>query len=234
VDEQWVGTLIKAGFARWEHPCYLWTNNGYSTFADFTHGLSKNMRRNIRREEESILRQGVRIRVLEGDSIDPDWHELMYRFYVGTNQKFGYWAALYLTKDFFRGLFNEFRHRLVIVAAYKEREPTPLAMALFLTKGGKLWGRYWGSLEYVPELHFNVCYYTPLRWAISKGITAFDPGIGTEHKARRGFTACPGISLHVFSDPRFNLLFRTNIGRLNMHTRKTIQKLNNRENPDGE
>ncbi|MBN2353215.1 MAG: GNAT family N-acetyltransferase [Spirochaetales bacterium] len=226
LHDDWVEPLRREGFAHWEHPCYVWENRGYATFEDFLSVFSKNGRRNIRREEKSLAERGVTVRVLSGNEIPPAWHAIMFRYYLATNEKFGFWAARYLTEDFFRGLFRVFRHRLVVSCAFADRTDTPLGMALLLHKGEKLWGRYWGSGEYVPELHFNVCYYAPVRWAITRGIRRFDPGIGGEHKVLRGFRAVSGSSLHRFLDPRLEILFQNNIEKLNARTRKMIRDLN--------
>ena len=233
VDPAWGAFLTRHGFTGWEHPCYLWTNPGYDSFEGFLSRFSKNTRRNIRREEASVAGQGITVHVLTGEDIDPGWHALMHRYYLNTNEKFGYWAALYLTGDFFRGLFREFRHRLALAAAFRVGETQPLAMALFLTKHDRLWGRYWGGRTFVPHLHFNVCYYAPFRWAIAHGIRYFDPGIGAEHKARRGFVARPVVSLHRFVDPRLDRLFRANVDTLNAYTRHAIAELNAGKKPEG-
>jgi predicted N-acyltransferase len=222
----WVDAFREQGFSLWEHPCYLWVNNGYSSFDNFLSVFSKNGRRNVRREEKSLAGRGVTVCLLAGDEIPPSWHAIMYRYYLATNDKFGYWAARYLTEDFFRGLFRSFRHRLAVSCAFAGDEPEPVGMALLLRKGDRLWGRYWGSREYVPELHFNVCYYAPIRWAIERGVRYYDPGIGGEHKALRGFRAVAGSSLHYFLDPRLAALFKTNIGKINLRTRRMIRALN--------
>ncbi len=226
VHDDWVETFRREGFALWEHPCYAWENRGYESFEDFLSVFSKNGRRNIRREEKSLAGRGVSVRVLAGDEIPPAWHKVMYRYYLATNEKFGYWAARYLNEDFFRGLFDVFRHRLAVSCAFRNGEDAPAGMALLLHKGDRLWGRYWGADEYVPELHFNVCYYAPVRWAIARGVRRFDPGIGGEHKVLRGFRAVAGSSLHRFLDPRLELLFQNNIGKLNARTRQMIRDLN--------
>ncbi len=225
-NPDWVEAFRKEGFAHWEHPCYLWENRGYSTFDDFLSVFSKNGRRNIRREEKSLAGRDVFVRMIAGDEIPFDWYKVMYGYYLSTNEKFGYWAALYLNEDFFRGLFRDFRHRLALSCAFQGDKPDPIGMALFLCKGDRLWGRYWGAREYVPELHFNVCYYAPIRWAIERGIRWFDPGIGGEHKVLRGFRAVAGSSLHYFLDPRLEALFKGNVGKLNARARKMIRDLN--------
>ncbi|HEQ72019.1 MAG TPA: GNAT family N-acetyltransferase, partial [Spirochaetia bacterium] len=224
--DDWVPLFTSLGYRIWEHACFLWENHGYKTFEDFLACFSKNQRRNIRREEQKLAERGITLSVRAGEEIPSEWSALMYSFYYGTNVKFGPWSCLYLTPAFFEGVFLRFRHRLVMVAAHDRRTPDPVGMAMFLRKGQRLWGRYWGSHAYIPHLHFNVCYYTPIRWAIAQGIRYFDPGIGSEHKARRGFVSRRGYSLHHFFDPRLQALFDDNIGRFNQLIREQIDDQN--------
>jgi predicted N-acyltransferase len=79
----------------------------------------------------------------------------------------------------------------------------PVAMSLCVQDGHHLWGRYWGSDAELENLHFEVCFYAPIAWAIERGLGRFDPGAGGSHKRRRGFLAEPRASLHHWSDPRF-------------------------------
>jgi predicted N-acyltransferase len=83
-----------------------------------------------------------------------------------------------------------------------------VAMSLCVRSDDQLWGRYWGSDAEIDCLHFEVCYYAPIAWAIANGIRHFDPGAGGSHKRRRGFVAQPRVSLHRWSDPRFAAILR--------------------------
>jgi uncharacterized protein len=85
---------------------------------------------------------------------------------------------------------------------------TPMGMSFCITKGDRLYGRYWGSSEDIDCLHFDACYYTPIEWAITNGIKIFDPGAGGRHKKRRGFPAMANYSLHRFYHPQFGQILR--------------------------
>ena len=151
----------------------------------------------VKRERKAIEKQGVFIRTYTGEDIPRAFFPMMYRYYVSTNDKFGPWGCRYLTEPFFDGLYRHYRHRLMIVAAYDEKDPmTPLGMSLLITKGSQLYGRYWGCARPINSLHFNACYYVPIEWDISNHIRRFDPGAGGVHKVRRGFEAVPSYSLH--------------------------------------
>lgn len=89
-----------------------------------------------------------------------------------------------------------------------------------------MYGRYWGALAHANALHFNACYYRPIEWAIENGIRIFDPGIGGEHKIRRGFEAVTNKSYHRFADGRMQEVLRLNIGRINAMEQANIDAIN--------
>jgi hypothetical protein len=152
----------------------------------------------------------------------------MYKFYEGTNDKFGPWGCRYLTESFFDGLYDHYRHRLMMVAAFGANNSSiPLGMSLLVTKGAQLYGRYWGSSRRVDSLHFNACYYVPIEWAIANHIRRFDPGAGGPHKIRRGFEAVPSYSLHRFSDERLARIMQLHIEEINRLEQEQIDNLNN-------
>jgi predicted N-acyltransferase len=196
------------------------------SFEEYLATFSRNQRRNIRRERSVAARENLRISTLTGPDIRQTDLRFLYGFYERTNAQFGPWAAKYLNEAFFVGLAGDFRERVLLFRADREGAETPLAMSLLLTKGSQLWGRYWGSEERVDGLHFELCYYRPIEWAIAHGIQQFDPGIGGEHKVRRGFRAVPNHSLHRFSDRRLQALMAAHIHRINAHEQERIDQLN--------
>jgi hypothetical protein len=116
---------------------------------------------------------------------------------------------------------------VVFVAAYNELDDRqPMGMSFCLTKGDRLYGRYWGSLQDIDCLHFNACYYSPIEWGINHGIQSFDPGAGGRHKQRRGFPARPNYSLHRFYDGRLSQILRNYIHRINDMEKQEINYLN--------
>jgi predicted N-acyltransferase len=169
--------------------------------------------------------QGIRLRALRGEAISRDLFPYMYRLYAATNAQFGPWGCKYLTEDFFKGLYRDFRRRILLIAGYQNGD-LPLGMAFLLVKGDRLYGRYWGSAAPANALHFNACYYQPIAWGIENGIQVFDPGIGGEHKIRRGFKAVPNFSYHRFADPRMQEVLRLNIGRINQLEQANIEAIN--------
>ena len=227
-DPQWHHIMLAQGYYGWQHQSYAWFNNGFRNFEDYLALFNSNQRRNIKRERKAIEKQGLNIKILTGDQIPRGLFPLMYRFYEHTNDKFGPWGCRYLTPPFFEGLYNRFRHRLVFVAAYDGGDDSlPVGMSMLVTKGERLYGRYWGSSRLLNSLHFNACYYSPIEWAINNGIKRFDPGAGGAHKIRRGFTSVPSFSLHRFSDPRMLQIMRNHIDEINRLEQEQIDALNN-------
>ena len=226
VDPDWRASMEALGFHAWLHHSYVWQNQGYQTFDDYLTAFNANQRRNIKRERKSVDKAGLRMVVHTGDEITKSLCSQMYHFYGDTCDKFGWWGSKYLTRKFFEQLHKDYRHRVVLVAAYSEDSANPVGMSFCLTKGDRLYGRYWGSFEDYNHLHFNACYYTPIEWAISQGIHLFDPGAGGRHKKRRGFPARPNYSLHRFYNPKLQSVLTNYIGEVNQLEQQEIDYIN--------
>jgi predicted N-acyltransferase len=223
----WRWTIAESGFTAWVHQSFVWRNDGCRSFDDYLSRFKTNQRRNIRRERKRIADQGIEMRPFAGECIPGEFFTHMHRLYRRTNDKFGPWGCRYLTRDFFDGLPDSFRHRLVFMAAYdKTNDRLPLGMSLLVTKKDRLFGRYWGSCDEIDNLHFNACYYAPIQWAIENGIRRFDPGLGGPHKTRRGFIALANHSLHYFYDPRLRRIMETHMDEINRAESAQIERLN--------
>jgi predicted N-acyltransferase len=226
VDPQWRATMTQLGFSQWLHHGYVWQNHGFQTFDDYLGLFNANQRRNIKRERKSMETAGLRLEAITGDAIGQALCNQMYDFYSDTCDKFGWWGSKYLTRQFFQLLHHDYRHRMVFFAAYGEDDSDPVGMSFCLTKGDRLYGRYWGSTIDMNNLHFNACYYAPIEWAIANGITLFDPGAGGRHKKRRGFPALGNYSLHRFYEPRLQTLLTRYIAEINELEQKEIDAIN--------
>ena len=234
VDPDWQPTIARQGFNGWLHQSYAWENQGFKNFDDYVAIFNSNQRRNIKRERKAINEQGVALKSFTGDEIPRDFFPLMYRYYARTNDQFGPWGCKYLTESFFEGLYDHYRHRLLILAAFEGKDAKmPVGMSFLLTKGDQLYGRYWGSANWINFLHFDACYYSPIEWAIRHGIKRFDPGAGSHHKLRRGFEAVSNYSLHRFYDPGLRQVMELNIDKINRLEQQHIDELN-RELPFAE
>lgn len=203
VDPAWQALAEAAGCERWINQQSQWTNPGHMDFEDYLASFNANQRRNIRRERRAVEQAGLTVTPLVGEAIPPRLVGRMHHFYAQHCARWGAWGSKYLSEEFFDAAARELREHLVLFSAHRGDSCDPLAMSLCVRGGDSLWGRYWGSDVEIDNLHFEVCYYAPIEWAIQQGIRRFDPGAGGSHKRRRGFLAEPRVSLHRWSDPRF-------------------------------
>jgi len=203
VDPHWRSLAEAAGCAVWLNHQSQWRNPGFGDFEAYLTSFNANQRRNIRRERRSVAEAGITVTPLAGESIPARLLERMHHFYAQHCSRWGAWGSKYLSEDFFRAGAVDLREHLVLFSAHRGDPLDPLAMSLCVHNAEALWGRYWGSDIDLENLHFEVCYYAPIAWAIAQGLTRFDPGAGGSHKRRRGFVAEPRASLHRWSDPRF-------------------------------
>jgi uncharacterized protein len=226
-DSRWQAAVAAAGYHGWHHPRFIWENPGHAGFDDFLSAFNANQRRNIRRERRSVADAGISIRFCRDREIPERYFPLMYDYYLKTNEKFGPWACRYLTRDFFEGLAGPCRRRLLFASARQSpADADPMAMAMLLVKGKSLYGRYWGAARQVNDLHFNLCYYSPLAWAIDNAMARFDPGAGGDHKLRRGFAAAATVSLHKVFDPRLQRILDLSLAEINAQALQQIDAMN--------
>ncbi len=226
VDPLWREQMAAQGYTSWLHHSYIWQNKGFQTFDDYLAQFNANQRRNIKRERKAVSQAGLTVRVLQGEEIPHSFFPKIYQFYSSTCDKF-YWGSKYLTKKFFEQLYPNYAHRVVLVAAHKdEKDHHPVGLSFCLRKDEYLYGRYWGCLEEFDALHFEACYYQPIEWAVSQGISLFDPGAGGSHKRRRGFPATQNHSLHRFYDSKMLGILRHYIGQINAAEQEEIDAIN--------
>jgi predicted N-acyltransferase len=177
---------------------YHWRNRGYGNFEDFLAALTSRKRKAIRKERDAA-RQGFEFRTLRGAEIgaaDWDW---MWRFYQDTGSR--KWGRPYLTRKFFELIGESMGDKLLLFLAMRDDEP--VAGALNLIGPDTLYGRYWGTIDEVPFLHFELCYYQAIEWAIANGLTCVQAGAQGEHKLARGYEPVVTKSAHFIVDPGF-------------------------------
>ncbi|MGE0083325.1 MAG: GNAT family N-acetyltransferase [Desulfococcaceae bacterium] len=226
-DPDWGKSMAGLGFIEWIQPGMLWENPGFREFDEYLCLFHSRQRHNMRREITGMEKEGIQVRMFRDGEIPESFIPLMYRFYETTNDQYGPWGCKYLNRNFFEGLYAHYRHRLLFAAACGDNGyGEPLGMAMLVHKGEQLFGRYWGSTSRIRGLHFNVCYYRPIEWAIENSIRYFDPGLGGEHKIRRGFHLRKTFSLHRFCDARLDQVMRTHIGEINQLEEENIDITN--------
>lgn len=178
---------------------YHWRNRGYRTFADFLAALRPKKARQIRREREQLAGSGISVRMLTGETLLPGHADVFHRFYLATIDKMG--AIPYLNSSFFRTVFRTMRDNVMLLLA--DDDEGPVAGSLFFRQGANLYGRYWGAVKDVRNLHFELCYYRAIEWAIEAGIELFEAGAQGEHKVARGFLPTLTFSAHALAHPAF-------------------------------
>ncbi|EKJ85468.1 hypothetical protein CLV96_0354 [Leptospira meyeri] len=190
-NEQMLG--IQNSFApRLSHQ-YHWFNKGFANFDDFLSTLVKDRRKTIRQERRKISESGLIIQTLTGDQITEDHAHIFFTFYQDTHSK--KWGQAYLNRKFFLEMHRNFRHRLVLVLA-TDPSGKPVGGSWNVFRDGFLFGRYWGALEHIPNLHFECCYYRLIDFAIEHKMERVEAGAQGEHKFLRGYEAVPMYSLH--------------------------------------
>ena len=186
------GWLVRHGLQ------YHWFNRGYGDFDDFLDSLTSRKRKAIRKER-AAANEGLEIRALTGSGItagDWDW---MWLFYQDTGSR--KWGRPYLTRAFFDRIGESMSDRLLLFLAC--REGKPIAGALNVIGPNALYGRYWGTVDEVRFLHFELSYYRAIEWAIDHRLASVQAGAQGEHKLARGYEPVITRSAHFIADPGF-------------------------------
>ena len=193
---------------------FHWQNRGYQGFDDFLADLSSRKRKMIRKERETARASGLVIRALTGDGIEPQHWDAFWTFYQDTGSR--KWGHPYLTRDAFRRFHDTMRDDILLVLAFDGARP--VAGALNFIGRDTLYGRYWGCVEDHPCLHFELCYYQAIDWAIAQGLQRVEAGAQGEHKLARGYLPVETHSLHWIAEPAF----RTAVDRYLQAERRAV------------
>ena len=203
---------------------FHWRNGGYRTFDDFLGALSHDKRKKIRQERRRVADAGVVLRRATGrEASEADW-DFFTKCYRRTYRD--HRSTPYLNRAFFGMIAERMPDNVLLVIA--EREGVPIAAALDLYGEHALYGRYWGSTEYVPGLHFEVCYYQALEFCIERGIALFEGGAQGEHKHARGFMPEVTRSFHWLAHPAFERAIDEYLEREGQHIAAYVDELNDR------
>ena len=179
---------------------FHWLNNSYEDFDGFLAELSSRKRKNIRKERRGAQGFGGDVVHLTGDAIEPHHWDAFWQFYQDTGAR--KWGTPYLTRSFFRIAQETLRGDILLVLALDEGQP--IAGALNFIGRDTLFGRYWGCTEDHAFLHFELCYYQAIDFAIQHGLSRVEAGAQGSHKLARGYLPTETHSLHWFGDPRFS------------------------------
>jgi predicted N-acyltransferase len=178
---------------------FHWHNTGYSSFDDFLMAMTHDKRKKIRQERKKLDKLGVTFRWVEGrDSTDADWDHFM-RCYADTYAR--HRSDPHLNRAFFADLRANLPDNLVLIIA--DRNGLPIACSFCIKDSQRLYGRHWGTLEYVPGLHFETCYQQGIEYAIAHGLQVFEGGAQGEHKLARGLVPTATHSWHWLEHAEF-------------------------------
>ncbi len=196
LDEETWHDLGAAGLLLREDQQFHWINRGYSSFEDFLGALTSRKRKMIRRERREA-QQGLQILRLSGADLRPVHWDRFFDFYMDTGGR--KWGSPYLNRDFFELLHQRMADRCLIILAFENGQA--VAGALNLIGSDTLYGRYWGRSIERPFLHFEICYYQAIDFAIERGLSCVEAGAQGEHKLVRGYEPRLTRSAHWIAHP---------------------------------
>jgi len=197
LDDDDAQVLHEAGFVARLGLQYHWKNNNYQDFDDFLGELSSRKRKAVRKERRAAVETGLSIEHVTGDAITAAHWDAMFAFYQDTSQR--KWGQAYLNRAFFDLVGERMAGRILLIFA--KRDDRIIAGALNFIGGDALYGRYWGCLEDVPYLHFELCYHQAIEAAISMGLRRVEAGAQGEHKIARGYLPTLTRSAHFIREP---------------------------------
>lgn len=178
---------------------FHWKNNAYDSFEDFLAQLSAKKRKNIRRERRDVMEQRLHIEWLSGSDLQEHHWDVFYEFYLDTSSR--KWGPPYLNREFFSQLNATMSKRILLILC--RRGSKYVAGALNFIGDQTLYGRNWGCVEHYPFLHFEMCYYQAMEYAIRHNLQTVEAGAQGGHKFARGYQAEPTFSGHYIANERF-------------------------------
>lgn len=197
-----IASLKKQQFMLRDSVQFHWHNQGYKTFDDFLAALTIKRRKNIRRERTQLLHHGLKYRHISGNEASPEDWSFFYRCYANTYLERA--SAPYLTEEFFQAIGKRMPNHLHLIVAYRSNLPIAASLLVVDRNSSKVFGRYWGAIEHIPLLHFEVAYYQAIEFCIKEGMKTFEGGAQGEHKMARGFLPVTLHSAHWVADLNFS------------------------------
>jgi predicted N-acyltransferase len=209
------------GFMMREGVQFHWLNTGYDSFEQFLESMTREKRKKVRQDRKHVLAAGVTYRRLRGAEIDAADLDFFYECYKLTYQN--HHSSPYLTPSFFREIRRTMADSLFLVIA--ELDGEPIAAALNFVGPDGMYGRYWGTMQFISGLHFETCYMQAIEYCIEQGIAAFEGGAQGEHKLARGLLPTPTWSAHWIADQRFASAIEEFLERETEHMNDYIDEL---------
>jgi uncharacterized protein len=192
----------EAGYLRRDGYQYHWFRHGARTWPEYLERFSSKQRNQIKRELRGVSEQGIVVETLPPEAHTRALARTMHGYYGTTIERHGMWGRMYLNVEFFERIVERFRDRLAWVVARRGAGGEIVGGAFNVMSKKRLYGRYWGASAEIAYLHFVVCYYEGIRFALERGLDVFEPGAGGEHKKARGFVPTRTRSAHWLADAR--------------------------------
>jgi len=213
-------TLGASGFLQRTGQQFHFINKGYGNFDDFLTDLASRKRKMIRRERKEALADGIEIELLTGADIREVHWDAFFHFYMDTGAR--KWGAPYLTREFFSRVGAAMSDHILLVMA--KRKGRYIAGAINFLGQDALYGRNWGAVEEHPFLHFEVCYYQAIEFAITRALTRVEAGAQGEHKLARGYRPVATFSAHDIGDKRFARAIEDYLQRERIHIDEALRE----------
>jgi predicted N-acyltransferase len=211
--------LGEAGWLKRSGKQFHFLNRGYADFDAFLAALASRKRKNIRKEREQALAAGLDVHMLTGDAITEEHWDAFFAFYIDTGSR--KWGRPYLTRAFFTEVGRVMPERILLVMA--KRDGRWIAGAINFIGDDALYGRNWGCIEDHPFLHFELCYYRAIDFALSRNMLRVEAGAQGEHKLARGYEPVETFSAHEFADARLSSAVEDFLRRERAHVEAEIE-----------
>jgi uncharacterized protein len=195
--EQEFKLLGELGYLQRTDQQFHWENQGFASFDEFLAVITARKRKTIRRERHDALQNGITVHWLTGSELTEAAWDAFFEFYMETGSR--KWGRPYLTRSFYSLVGEKMRDRIVLIMA--RRAGRWIAGAINFIGSHTLFGRHWGAIEHHPFLHFELCYYQAIDYAIAHKLARVEAGAQGEHKISRGYMPTTTFSAHYIADP---------------------------------
>ena len=200
---------------------FHWENANYESFDDFLAALASRKRKTIRRERKEALSAGIEVNWLTGTDLTESVWDAFFAFYMETGSR--KWGRPYLTREFFSVVSEKMRDRILVVMA--RRAGRWIAGAINFVGADTLYGRNWGAIEHHPFLHFELCYYQAIDFAIAHGLKRVEAGAQGEHKLARGYLPHTTYSAHFVANPDLRRAIADYLARERVYVQAAAEEL---------